>query len=182
MRRFRGPGKKPKLSREERLAKRRETRKPLTPIQQAENRIRCLEWREKRIQSGGCTQCKEPSTHGLLCEKHWFKMVAYSHKLTPHEACVSMIKDMWREQDGRCALTGLPLSVNSGPRARTWNSASLDHKIAKASGGTNSRENLQWVLFGVNSAKADMSLSDFIGMCRHVVDHQDAKVLPIRKV
>jgi hypothetical protein len=182
MRRFRGPGKKPKLSREEKLAKRRAERKPLTPLEQAENKIRCLIWRQKQIESGLCTQCRNPASHGLYCEHHWFKMIAYSHKLIPHTACVEMLKQLWQEQDGRCALTGEKMIVGSGPRARSWNSASLDHKIARANGGTNSKENLHWVLFGVNAAKADMTLDAFVEMCRQVSKQAENKVVPLRKV
>ena len=182
MRRFRGPGKKPKLSREEKLAKRRAERKPLTALQQADNKIRCLRWREQQIEAGLCVSCKAASTHGLYCEHHWYKMIAYSHKLSPHAPCVEMLKQLWREQGGRCALTGEPMIVGSGPRARQWNSASLDHKVARANGGTNSKENLHWVLYGVNAAKADMALDAFEAMCKHVSAFADARVVLLRKV
>jgi hypothetical protein len=40
----------------------------------------------------------------------------------------------------------------------------------------------EWVLFGVNASKLDMSEQDFIDMCRKVVAHADRRVVPIRKV
>ena len=46
----------------------------------------------------------------------------------------------------------------------------------------NSKDNLQWVIFAVNAAKADMPQDDFVTICRKVVAHADNRVVRLRKV
>lgn len=168
--------------REAYLARRRETRKPLSALQRERAKVQATENRLRRISNGRCESCTQPATHGIHCEHHWFKGFAYSHRMTPHLPCVQMLKDLWAEQGGLCAMTGEPLVINSGVRARSWNSASIDHKVARANGGTNSKDNLQWVIFAVNAAKADMPQDDFVTICRKVVAHADNRVVRLRKV
>jgi hypothetical protein len=149
--------------------------KPPTALQKATQKIRALEWRESQIANGLCVACAERATHGIRCEMHWLWQVAYNHGLRPHMVGARMLKEIWDSQGGLCALTGVRLV----PGAKH---ASLDHKIPLSAGGTNSRENLHWVAFGVNASKADLSLDEFVAMCRAVVEHADRKVVHLRKV
>ena len=154
----------------------------ITELEQARARIRQLEWRARQTDTGGCMQCKAPATHGLRCEYHWLTMFVHAHRMSPTRACAEMLRQIWTEQGGKCALTGIQMEIGGGGKSRTPLVASVDHKIPKAAGGTNSKENLQWVCFAVNAAKADMSQADFIALCRKVSAHEDARVVPIRKV
>lgn len=71
-----------------------------------------------------------------------------------------------KEQEFRCALTG---------RKLTPEASSLDHKTPMARGGTNDRDNLQWLSEGVNAAKGNMSNEEFIAMCREVIAHTEGE-------
>ncbi len=156
------------------LARRRELRKPLTELQRAEAKIRMLKWRERQIADGKCVSCTAVATHGLVCEGHFFRRVAANHRLLPLGAGSILLRQLWSAQGGRCAITGETL--------RPGINASLDHKVAIAKGGTNSGENIHWVLYSVNATKADLSLAEFVAMCRKVVSHADSKVTMLRKV
>lgn len=141
--------------------------------EKARRRVRALEDEARRIERGGCKSCGKPATHGLRCEFHFFKMFVDNHRMTPKQACVDMLRDLWREQGGRCALTGEHLAPGT---------AGLDHKVARVRGGTNCRSNLQWVLQRVNEFKSDQSVDELIELCRKIVAHADGRVVPLRKV
>lgn len=63
---------------------------------------------------------------------------------------------IWREQKGRCALTGRKLD-------RT---AEIDHRLPKARGGTDDLSNLRWVTREANRAKRDLTDAEFAALCR----------------
>ncbi len=187
------PGAKRLLSDDERAIRRRESMRrsreklhPKRPKPTAEQlavraelkaaRLRAFraEWSLRHAEMGLCRSCNNDRTHGLFCEHHWFWNIAMSHKMTPRAACTEMLKDLWREQAGRCALTGADLVPGK--------TASIDHKIARAKGGGHNKENLQWVLKDVNGFKASASVDEFIAMCRAVVAHADKRVVHLRKV
>ena len=66
------------------------------------------------------------------------------------------------EQGGRCALSGILLSVEK----HTHHVLSID-QILPGLGYT--RGNVQWVSWAVNRAKGDLSLADFHTMCRAIL-------------
>jgi RNA-directed DNA polymerase len=68
---------------------------------------------------------------------------------------------LWRKQRGRCAMTGKRLD-------RT---AELDHIVPVSKGGKNHPDNLQWLSPEVNQCKNDMTVDEFIAVCRNVLSH-----------
>lgn len=66
---------------------------------------------------------------------------------------------LWKQQRGRCALTGIRLD-------RT---AELDHKIPRARGGSDALANLQWVSHAANRAKRDLTDDEFYALCQQAV-------------
>lgn len=72
------------------------------------------------------------------------------------------LKALYDEQKGRCALSGVELSV------RDPKTASLDRK--DSSDGYKF-SNVQWVHKNVNVAKNTLSNDEFIGMCLAVAQH-----------
>jgi 5-methylcytosine-specific restriction endonuclease McrA len=67
---------------------------------------------------------------------------------------------LWKEQRGRCALTG---------RRLTRENAHLDHAIAKARGGSDAIGNLRWVCTQANLAKRDLTEVEFAALCADVM-------------
>ena len=65
---------------------------------------------------------------------------------------------LWKEQRGRCALSGVKLGRD----------AQLDHITAKAIGGGDEITNLQWLAPEVNLAKRALTTEQFVEMCRRV--------------
>lgn len=82
--------------------------------------------------------------------------------------------DAWSvycEQGGRCALTGVPITISEGGGRA---SASLD-RIDPTRGYT--RSNIQWTQQVANLARLDYTITDFVQNCRAVV-HFDAFAQP----
>jgi len=71
----------------------------------------------------------------------------------------------------KCNLTG---------REINWEDSStyaLDHIIPVASGGSNSLENLNLVCPEVNRAKSDLSMEDFLSLCKEVLEYNGYQVM-----
>jgi hypothetical protein len=76
-------------------------------------------------------------------------------RFTPQE-----LARLWRNQRGRCALSGRPLGRD----------AHLDHILPKALGGISRLPNLRWLDPQVNVARQHLSDEDFALLCAQVVE------------
>jgi hypothetical protein len=76
-----------------------------------------------------------------------------------------LLQTIWHQQQGICALTGLPMvpGVN----------ASIDHHIPQSKGVDNSPGNLRWILRAVNTAKSNLTDDELISLCRAIVKFAD---------
>lgn len=66
---------------------------------------------------------------------------------------------LWKQQRGRCALTGRKLDRTAEP----------DHKTPRSRGGGDDIANLQWLCREVNRAKRDLPDAEFIALCSNVM-------------
>lgn len=65
----------------------------------------------------------------------------------------------------KCALTGKPIVLSD---VSTW---TFDHIVPVSKGGTNDLSNMQLVTKDVNSAKGQLLVSEFIELCKQVVNY-----------
>lgn len=75
-------------------------------------------------------------------------------------ATTSDLARLWKQQRGLCALTG---------RKLTRENAHLDHRIAKARGGSDRMSNLRWLCNEANLAKRELSDAEFTALCSDVM-------------
>jgi len=73
---------------------------------------------------------------------------------------VGSVMDLLDRQQYRCALSG---------RRLTPTTAALDHIVSISNGGDHIIENAQVLHKDVNRAKASLTNTEFIGLCREVV-------------
>ena len=64
-----------------------------------------------------------------------------------------------------CYLTGIPIDLN---KPRTYQ---LDHIIPVSRGGPNTLENCGLTSRNANQAKSDMSIDEFINLCKQILTH-----------
>jgi 5-methylcytosine-specific restriction endonuclease McrA len=78
---------------------------------------------------------------------------------------IAMLRSLWEEQQGKCAVTGEKLvpGVN----------ASLDHIQPLSRGGTSERSNLRWVTSTVNHMKWNLTDTEFVDKCRQIAQRAD---------
>ena len=77
--------------------------------------------------------------------------------------------DLFQAQEGKCALTGVPLAFTFGKRITT---ASLD-RIGSSKGYVPG--NIQWVHKKVNIMKNIMLPDEFLGWCQRIANHSEYK-------
>lgn len=129
----------------------------------AENRKNLEEKREKRY--------KDISGKYWSSIKHAAKRRNVPFSLTLEEAW-----DVWVEQKGQCAISGIALRFSSNSNQETIifeQTASLDRKNSKL-GYT--KENIQWIHKRINEMKNDDSDEEFIEWCKTILDYQFRKI------
>lgn len=88
-----------------------------------------------------------------------------------HEMDVAILTEMYEKQRGRCALSGIEMTiVGSRGSDEYWRSISID-RIDSTKGYI--LGNVQLVCTGVNYMKKDMTDELFIHFCRTVTENQD---------
>tara|TARA_R110002124_G_scaffold223796_1_gene389116 strand:+ start:367 stop:993 length:627 start_codon:yes stop_codon:yes gene_type:complete len=83
---------------------------------------------------------------------------------------IEQIWDLYTQQAGRCALTGL--EIGFGEKARDLASASLD-RIDSSKGYEPG--NVHWVHKRVNVMKMDLDLEEFMGYCKLITEHRSVQ-------
>lgn len=123
------------------------------------------------VKSCGCQAIKAGQDHaqwtgaGEISGNWWSSHVGRERKQTSRKKIVVdvTIEEAWQlflQQDRRCALSGVPLTIS--PTGK-YNTASVD-RIDSAKGYT--LENIQWVHKDVNFMKRTYSVEYFIKMCK----------------
>jgi len=109
-----------------------------------------------------CARCfKQMAVQGRIeCLDCWWKATAnryfQSVKFAPG------LREIWESQDCRCALTGVSIEPPN---------MELDHIVALAIGGSNTLDNMQWVLPVINSMKHTLMTDEFVSLCAVILKH-----------
>lgn len=124
-------------------------------------------WRD-RSASGKCVARAKCTRERLpdcgYCDFHWFEMLCAVHKLGGLSS-VPMLMSLWDKQYGLCALTGKQMTRGD--------SASLDHIVPTARGGSNDPSNLRFVCLVVNRMKSDQLDAELLDNCRLILSYAE---------
>lgn len=127
--------------------------------------------RQRLGRTGVCNQCfkNKPRSDFKSCEDCTFKTLARDH--LGSRRMWRQLREILERQGYRCAYTGVPIDLGAG--------ASVDHVHAQSTHPEHrhSPENIRWVHREVNTAKNNLSLSDFLNMCKSVLSHFGYAVL-----
>lgn len=133
------------------------------------------EWvraKQKRsLDAGKCRSCHRQPRYSKLttCLECSYKRFARQH-LGSSERW-GELRSLLSKQKNRCAYTGLPIDIGQN--------ASIEHvqPVSKCPRRKTDVTNLKWVHREVNSMKRDMSLHDFLMMCKKILEHFNYDVI-----
>jgi len=119
-------------------------------------------------EEGICVTCGQvPALDGMVrCKKCTWR--SYASKRLGSTKKWEQLRDLWLAQDKKCALTGRPVDIG--------NHLSVDHilPVSKYPELSGDIDNIQIVHYHVNTAKWDLPHSEFVQLCREVVEHNDS--------
>lgn len=98
--------------------------------------------------------------------------VKHRNKILDATVTVEDLARQWEIQQGRCALSGVPLTLRTRVKD-TSSTASVD-RIDSTKGYQ--PENIQWVHKAINQMKMDLPESEFFDWCNAVTAHKDQTV------
>lgn len=124
----------------------------------------------KRKEQGLCLLCGKCESKGSSnrCEQCFCKEIASWH--FKEAARWRDIYDVFIEQKGKCPFTKQSLVLG--------HNASLDHKLPKSRGGSDEKENLQWVysdgVVNINTMKWNMTDKEFLNTITLIAEARHA--------
>lgn len=117
---------------------------------------------ERKVAAGLCVLCTGQALHpSRYCRLHILDNTLRKYGIP--KACYEAFWSLLEAQEFSCYYTGLPLvpGVN----------ASLDHRTPVSRGGNRTDiDNCVWCDRQINAFKNDLTVAEFVGRCRAVVD------------
>lgn len=119
--------------------------------------------RQRATSKGICTECfiKPSMLDNKRCANCYIKRISQRHFGTT--TCWEQLKKKLEVQQGKCALSGFPLTLGLN--------AELDHIKPTSKQGCRDISNTQWVLKAVNRMKDHMLEDDFYELIRGLYKH-----------
>jgi len=115
------------------------------------------------------TTSKSKAIHLLWKKVNWFiKQRKNSELMCDNPFTIEDVINKFG-QNTTCYLTGEPIDIY---QTSTYE---FDHIIPRSRGGSNELDNLGLCSKRVNRAKTNMTVDEFVGLCRLVVNHYDNK-------
>ena len=102
---------------------------------------------------------------------HWRQIQVHArNRKRKFKLTIAYVDELWSQQSGRCAITGMPLVIEHKfggrrPRGVTASLDRIDNRLGYVPG------NVQWVHKTINRMKHTLSQAEFVDLCAHVVDH-----------
>lgn len=128
---------------------------------------RCKKCKQKQNKEARLKYDNDTKLFSLL-SKRW--LAARSRALSkniPFTITKEYLVDLWNEQEGKCAVSGIPMTyeIDNG---RIFTNVSVDQKNP-GQGYTN--ENTQLICQAVNQLKSDWDMDTVLYICKQIVDN-----------
>lgn len=123
---------------------------------------------QERLLQGLCAgshHCKDPKVgESRYCLRHWVATLTRSpHGRKEREGgpySIDVLMVIWEQQDGKCALSGVPLVPGLN--------ASVDHVIPVSRGGGNTPDNLRFIHSSLNRFRGGRTDDEFKQLVREL--------------
>lgn len=116
---------------------------------------------------------KAKRIHHTIRKNYFSSLVCSAEKRGyAFEVTIDEIWEIFEKQEGRCAISGLPIVFNGYGENKNTQTASLD-RIDSSKGYV--LDNVQWLHKSVNLMKLDMTQQDFIDFCETIYFYNKEK-------
>jgi len=126
------------------------------------------------IPYGRCVRCRQ--TDYMIRQSdpiNYFNSMLRNGRRSRAEISAKDLLALWKMQNGRCAITGLPMSMISGAGKR-YNNVSIDRINAKL---PYEHGNIWLVLSAVNAMKGSLSMTELVAFCRLISERDDLSLI-----
>lgn len=134
---------------------------------------RCYECNRKRVAAGETNDRKQ--AFRKLAAMHRNRMMQISKRryamLADSCVCTAVLEELWQEQGGKCAITGVEMTHVAG-EGRVYTNVSID-RVDSTAGYT--RDNIRLVCVIVNIMKHTMSDEELLEWCRLILKDKRVK-------
>ena len=95
-------------------------------------------------------------------------LVRRNPSCTPTDLSFDFLMELWERQGGKCAISGLQMTHTCRPEDPHAHNVSLDRIDSNINYRTS---NVHFVCVIINTMKWNLPMSDFVSLCRSVVEH-----------
>lgn len=128
---------------------------------------RCRDCKTKQMKKARAFYDDKERLRKILRMRFYAARDRANKKNLPFEITTEFLLDLWEKQDGKCAITNLPMTyINDN--GRIYTNVSIDQKEPNK-GYT--FENTQLVCMAVNQLKSDLSMNEMLLICEAVVNN-----------
>ncbi len=123
--------------------------------------------------SCGCRNKTNPIHKSYKCIPGWFFRrieKAAENRSVLFNVSIKDLYDKWQKQNGKCALSNIPLTISPVEKGKVITTASLD-RIDSSKGYV--KENIQWVHKHINVMKLNHVQDYFIELCKAVAENNN---------
>lgn len=159
--------------------KRCKTYKPITEFYENSSNVKC-----RKYYSNNCKTCEyerkkiaKEASYEEISKERFFSVLLSGCKTRALQynkfACTLTVEDLleiWDRQQGKCAISGLPMTIIRG-RGKMMMNASIDRIIP---GGDYSKDNVQLVCSHVNMMRSNLSIEELIEFCKAIVNNYES--------
>lgn len=110
--------------------------------------------------------------NGKPRKERWAELLRSARKRSSKhcDLTVEYLEELYNKQEGKCAYSGIQMEFAKWGSGRKHYSVSLDQIVP---GGGYTRDNVALVCWVVNSGKSNMSLNEYVAVCKSIACHCD---------
>ena len=109
----------------------------------------------------------------------YLNRLLYKHNNIPGKLLKNLTRDLlleiWNKQEGRCAISNMPMTCRAKKGEKFPYNASIDCIIPISRGGSYDAGNIHLVCTALNALMRDFPKEDFIKLCQGVAETQNKK-------
>lgn len=140
--------------------------------------------KQTRESAGVCNGCgtQPPAVPSKRCRICILKQIARNaNRDDPNISGWQELDTLFERQGGRCVYTGEVINIGGNARDNPNGTASLDHILATARGGSKKAiENLQWTSWTANRSKMDLTHDELVLFCCKVAAIHGPKTAEVK--